>query len=597
MPGAFGDKMSDSRRNAQFHNGGLFVGILDAKPVFEERGDGGQALRVERLPGDPNTLTVAPRHSHGDDVENFRWSMENFSKEAAMLASLDHSGIVKVLRSFHALGTAYFVMPFVDGAAFDALIESRRTKGQPFSEAELRGLLEHTLVALDHLHDRGIYHRDIKPANILITNEGVPVLIDFGSARQRLSERSMTVVESAGYTPFEQLQSRGNVGPWSDLYALGGTMVKALTFESMPKAADRVFDDPYMPLAGRADLLAAYGNGLLASVDKSLAVQSQNRHQHAGEWVAALRGNIVAISVAPVPTSLPPSPLPPSPLPAPVGFALIPAGEFQMGDALDGIKDAPVHTVDVSAFVMAKHEVTKTLWDEVRAWGLWHGYTDLAVGAGKVANHPVQTLSWYDVVKWCNAKSVKEGLLPCYLVGGEVYRTGKRDDVVCRWVANGYRLPTEAEWEKAARGGLSGKRFPWGDAISHVQANFANVGKEVYQNGSTGYHPTYAVNGTPFTSPVGSFAANSYGLYDMAGNVWEWCWDWRGKYPSASQTDPYGTTSGTDRVICGGSWIYRADGMRCAYRSSDWPGSAGNDVGFRLARGRADRNPKGWLTG
>jgi formylglycine-generating enzyme required for sulfatase activity/predicted Ser/Thr protein kinase len=550
---------------------------------------GRKVVIKENLPAqfafrDPSTLTVAPRHTHGEDMENFRWSLENFSKEAAMLASLDHPGIVRVHRSFQALGTAYFVMPFVEGVAFDALIESRRTKGQPFSEAELRGLLEHTLTALDHLHDRGIYHRDIKPANILITNDGVPVLIDFGSARQRLSERSMTVVESAGYTPFEQLQSRGNVGPWSDLYALGGTLVKALTFESMPKAADRVFDDPFVPLAGRADLQAAYGNGLLASVDKALAVQSQNRHQHAGEWVAALRGNIAAISVTPAPAS---SPSPP----APEGFALIPAGEFQMGDALDGMKDAPLHTVHVSAFFIAKHEVTKALWHEVLAWGQKNGYavwfsTFITVGNGKAANHPVHSVSWHDVVKWCNARSEREGQVPCYWVGGAVYRTGKRDDVLCKWGSNGYRLPTEAEWEKAARGGLSGKRFPWGDTISHEQANFSNVGKEVYRNGSTCYHPAYKTDGMPYTSPVGSFAANGYGLYDMAGNVSEWCWDWHGGYSATMQTDPRGPVSGSYRVFRGGSWNDDASFTRCAYRGNDWPNYANRFIGFRLARGQ-----------
>ena len=102
------------------------------------------------------------------------------------------------------------------------------------------------LDALAYLHDRGIYHRDIKPANILITMEGIPTLIDFGSARQRLSERSMTVIESAGYTPFEQLQSKGNVGPWSDLYALAATIVKAITGDAPPKANDRAFDDPFI---------------------------------------------------------------------------------------------------------------------------------------------------------------------------------------------------------------------------------------------------------------------------------------------------------------------------------------------------------------
>jgi len=190
----------------------------------------------------------------------------------------------------------------VDGITLDVLIEARRAKGEPFSEDELRGLLEHVLAALDHLHDRGIYHRDIKPANILITHEGVPVLIDFGSARQRLGERSMTVVESAGYTPFEQLQSRGNVGPWSDLYALGGTIEKAITGEAPPKAMDRMRRDPRIPLAQRADMVARYSASLLASIDLALAVEETERWQNAGEWLEALRGEVtVAIysSVSP----------------------------------------------------------------------------------------------------------------------------------------------------------------------------------------------------------------------------------------------------------------------------------------------------------
>jgi TPR repeat protein/serine/threonine protein kinase len=239
---------------------------------------------------DTSSLTVAPRHTHGDDVDNFQWSLENFSKEASMLASLDHAGIVKVLRSFHACGTAYFVMPFVEGMPFDELIKNRQSKGQVFTEEELRGLLERVLDALAYLHDRGIYHRDIKPGNILITNEGIPVLIDFGSAREQLCERSMTVIESPGYTPFEQLQSRGNVGPWSDLYALGATLVKAITFEGIPKAADRVLDDPWEGLANHMDASQRYSFDFLYSIDRSLEPMPSTRWQQAKEWRDELNG-------------------------------------------------------------------------------------------------------------------------------------------------------------------------------------------------------------------------------------------------------------------------------------------------------------------
>jgi uncharacterized membrane protein YhaH (DUF805 family) len=116
------------------------------------------------------------------------------------------------------------------------------------------------------------------------------VLFDFGAARQRLGEKSLTVVESPGYTPFEQLQSRGNVGPWSDLYALGSTVFKLLTGEAPPKAMDRMPDDSYFPLAARNELVTHYGRELLSSIDRALAVRLAERWQSAGEWRVALQG-------------------------------------------------------------------------------------------------------------------------------------------------------------------------------------------------------------------------------------------------------------------------------------------------------------------
>jgi formylglycine-generating enzyme required for sulfatase activity len=170
--------------------------------------------------------------------------------------------------------------------------------------------------------------------------------------------------------------------------------------------------------------------------------------------------------------------------PAPTGMVLIPAGSFQMGNCMDpeeGWSDElPVHTVYVSAFYMDQTEVTKALWDEVYTWAIAHGYNFDFVGAGKGPNHPVHTVDWYDVVKWCNARSEREGRVPTYYTSAAkttVYRTG-RIDVENDWVKwnAGYRLPTEAEWEKAARGGLDGRRFPWGDTISHSQANYSAIG-------------------------------------------------------------------------------------------------------------------------
>ena len=258
---------------------------------------GRQVVIKENLPAqfcwrDTSSLTVQPRHSSGEDTDNFQYSLESFEKEAATLASLDHPGIVKVLRSFEANGTAYFVMPFVEGVTFDEVLREREAQHRPFTEAELVALLDKVLAALDYLHERGIYHRDIKPGNLLITASGDPVLIDFGAARQRLSERSLTVIESPGYTPFEQMQSRGKVGPWSDLYALGGTLCKAITGETPPKAADRIMEDEVVPLAQRTELVSRCSQRLLESIDRAMRPKLSERPQSAEEWVKSLRSQV-----------------------------------------------------------------------------------------------------------------------------------------------------------------------------------------------------------------------------------------------------------------------------------------------------------------
>jgi formylglycine-generating enzyme required for sulfatase activity len=153
------------------------------------------------------------------------------------------------------------------------------------------------------------------------------------------------------------------------------------------------------------------------------------------------------------------------------------------------------------------------------------------------------------------------------------------------WSAKGYRLPTEAEWEKAARGGLSGKRFPWGDTFSHSQANYDSSDSNAYDVSPTrGPHPSYGAGTKPYTSPVGSFAANAYGLQDMAGNVYEWCWDWKEDYAGGSQTDPRGPTSGSSRVYRGGCWDDFADFCRAAYRGNSDPGNQSSNLGFRVLR-------------
>ena len=279
--------------------------------------------------------------------------------------------------------------------------------------------------------------------------------------------------------------------------------------------------------------------------------------------------------------------------PTPPGMVLIPAGSFTMGDWFsEGWgDDLPLHDVSVSAFSMDRYEVTKALWDEIYNWAILNGYDFDNTGSGKAATHPVQAVSWYDAVKWCNARSEKEGKTPAYYTDAALsarYRQGQVN-VQNNWVnwSAGYRLPTEAEWEKAARGGAAGHRFSWSDTneITHSRANYYSTTEDAYDTSPTrGNQPTFAVDSHPYTSPVGYFASNDYGLYDMVGNVSEWCWDWyaEGAYSSGSPTDPRGPSAGLFRVDRGGRWDRKAFFVRTAYRDYYSPTFGDNVMGFRL---------------
>jgi formylglycine-generating enzyme required for sulfatase activity len=274
----------------------------------------------------------------------------------------------------------------------------------------------------------------------------------------------------------------------------------------------------------------------------------------------------------------------------PINMAFIPGGVFQMGDSFNDAPDSfgerPVHAVFVSPFYMDKYEVTKALWDEVYAWAIQNGYSFDGRGSGKDANHPVQSVNWWNVVKWCNARSEKEGKTPAYYTDAalsSVYRKGQLTPRVL-WNA-GYRLPTEAEWEKAARGGASGHRFAWSDAdtITHSRANYESQVTYSYDVSPTrGLHPAFKTGSAPHTSPVGYFAPNGYGLYDMTGNVWEWCWDWFGTWPVGPQTDPRGPASGSERNMRSGGWnTFGALYCLTANRGRAAPPSSSDQIGFR----------------
>ncbi len=263
------------------------------------------------------------------------------------------------------------------------------------------------------------------------------------------------------------------------------------------------------------------------------------------------------------------------------GLVRVPAGPFRMGDSLDDTANAlPVHTVDLDEFWIDRYETTHALWKEVHGWAVGRGYDFDNPGQNGSTRQgrdlPVVMVSWYDAVKWLNARSEKEGRKPVYYTDearSTVYRSGRFDPTAAQveWEADGYRLPTEAEWEKAARGGLEGRRYPWGDDLGPDRANY-DLGVAV---------------------PVGLYAPNGYGLYDAAGNVFEWVWDWGSEAQAYSWADggarnprgPDASAKGT-RIRRGGGFSYGAQHLKCFGRMFRKPTYTAPYFGFRSASRR-----------
>ncbi len=250
-------------------------------------------------------------------------------------------------------------------------------------------------------------------------------------------------------------------------------------------------------------------------------------------------------------------------------------GTFSMGSNTNG-DEQPIHSVTLSNFSISKYEITYKQWSEVKDWGINNGYTDLPSGRKGYtgdSTHPVTEVNWYDIMKWCNALSEKSGRTPVYYTNSgfsTVYKTGNTDlqNAYVNWNANGYRLPTEAEWEYAARGGIHS-----GDNYTYSGSNDVNAVAWYNSNSSNNTH----VGGTK--------QANQLGIYDMSGNVWEWCWDWYGStyYSSSPSGNPQGPTSGSDRVLRGGSFGGVGYYSRVAFRYfNGFPGGRVNDFGFRV---------------
>ena len=229
--------------------------------------------------------SIGPRSPAAADT--FGWGKRRFLDESRTVASFRHPNIVRVMRFFEANGTAYMVMEFVEGAALTDWMKTRR----PLPEAQAASLIGPLLDGLQVVHKAGFLHRDVKPGNIYVREDGSPVLLDFGSARQRSSD--LTTIVSPGFAPFEQYHERGNQGPWSDLYALGGVLYWMVTGNRPHEAAARIKADT-MPSALQTGDRGVYRPAFLAAIDWALAPSEDQRPQSVPEWRDALLGGAAA---------------------------------------------------------------------------------------------------------------------------------------------------------------------------------------------------------------------------------------------------------------------------------------------------------------
>lgn len=245
------------------------------------------------------------------------------------------------------------------------------------------------------------------------------------------------------------------------------------------------------------------------------------------------------------------------------GFAYINGGTFIMGSPgnekgrYDG--EGPQYPVTIGSFHIGRYEITQKEYQEVMGKNPSHFKGDYL---------PVENVSWFDAIEYCNRRSRMEGLVPAYTITG----SGNNRSVTWNRNANGYRLPTEAEWEYACRAGTV-TPFNTGNNINTSQANY---------NGNYPYGDNVGGMYRELTTPVGSFPANLWYLHDMHGNVWEWCWDWYAPYYSGARTDPAGPVSGSRRALRGGSWDSTGAGLRSAFRDGTAPNRVSDSIGFRI---------------
>ena len=527
---------------------------------------------------------------------------KKFMGEARALYKMKHPGIVRVIDVFEENGTAYYAMEYIDGQSLSDVVKKR----SKLPEAEAVGYIRQVAEALKYVHGLNRLHLDIKPGNIMLNKDGKAVLIDFGASKHyddETGENTSTLlgINTKGYAPVEQVnQSFKSFSPATDIYALGATLYKLLTGITPPPSNMLNSDEATLtPLPSSISLSTR------KAVESAMQLLRKNRPQLVGEWIAMLVDDdetfvdIVEPEPQPVPK---PRPIH-KPLSAPnqestkksrlkwiisgvvaviiiavIGMVIslrdnddtlsksdsvseplgsvlqitangvtfkmigVDGGTFTMGATSEqqdpGDDEKPTHHVTLSSYYIGETEVTQALWKAVMGNTVRDQRDKVDTSCpiyGEGDNYPMCYVSWND----CQEFILKLNEL-----------TNRK-----------FRLPTEAEWEFAARGGNKSR---------HTQYSGSGDIDEVGWSDGVETHP------------VKTKKANELGIYDMSGNVSEWCQDRYSDYSSGAQTNPTGATSGIRRVYRGGGWWDSRWRCRSSYRYCLAPDERGHDLGFRL---------------
>jgi formylglycine-generating enzyme required for sulfatase activity len=548
--------------------------LKDGKYTIEELlGFGGFGVTYRaREHSSGQLIAIKTLNALQQNKPNFAAIQEKFVNEAMCLASCRHPHIVKVYpQLFQQDGLWCMVMEYIEGHDLASYLEDRGV----LSEEEALRIIRQVGEALTYVHNQGFLHRDVKPANIILRRGSLDaVLIDFGLAREFVPGRvrSLTNHKTEGFAPIEQYERRGDFGAYTDVYALAATLYNVLTDKSPPPANFRKeFNVPLVPPKQHNPQISDRVNDAIL---KGMALEPKDRPQSVQEWLELFSSPQLPIFRFEVVTvdrqgkiskrSQHQAQYFVEDLGKGVKLEMvaIPGGTFLMGSPQteEGHRDweSPQHKVTLLPFYIGKYPVTQAQWQAVAALRPVNESLNPDPSEFKGANRPVEHVSWYEAVEFCSRLS---------------RRTGRE-----------YCLPSEAQWEYACRAGTT-TPFYFGETITPDLANYR--GNYTYAAASKSIYGEQ-------TTDVGTFPPNPFGLYDMHGNVWEWCTDhWHENYQGAppdgrawnDNNNQYcwNDNDDQDRLMRGGSWYVIPTSCRSACRYSHAPGDRqAFNIGFRI---------------